>query len=292
MRVAVIYDFSGWAWWHRANNIRKNMPNDIEVVPYQAAEKFNVDEYDFVLTFSYHPLSELPEIPKEKLVLGISDCSNKSFSVISGMLSEDQCRAVVANNVINYERLLEFGMPVFLCQNGVDDEFFHPCPEERPERPTACWVGNPKSLGEKGLDLIEEACSQAGVNFIHHACFPPRAKLGDIIGQDSIRNDIYWKANFYICASLIEGTPNPALEAMACGLPVLSTRVGNMTEIIREGYNGYFVERNTNSIRQAMEKLTSDSIKTMGLNARHTIGDHWTWKHQARKYVQMFRLLA
>lgn len=292
MRIAAIYDFIGWAWWHRAHNIKKNMPSDIEVVPIQATEVFDVASFDYVMTFSYHPLPDLPDIPPEKLILGISDCSDKSFSIISEMFASGQCKATVANNIINFERLLEHGTPVFLCQNGVDTSVFHPCKDERPSAPTACWVGNPNSLGEKGLDLITEACTKTGIKLVHQACIPPKTKAGSIPGHEHVRDTIYWKANFYICASRIEGTPNPALEAMACGLPVLSTRVGNMSELIDDGHNGYFVSRSVESISQAIERLRDADLHEMGYNAKSTIDDCWTWAHQAKKYTQMFRLLG
>ena len=55
--------------------------------------------------------------------------------------------------------------------------------------------------------------------------------------------EFYHSLDVYVCASRSEGTPNPCLEAAACGLPVITTAVGNMPELIRDGHNGFLVER-------------------------------------------------
>jgi glycosyltransferase involved in cell wall biosynthesis len=49
---------------------------------------------------------------------------------------------------------------------------------------------------------------------------------------------LYRRARILVCASFNEGGPRVTVEAMACGTPSLSTPVGIMPELIREGENG------------------------------------------------------
>ena len=46
-------------------------------------------------------------------------------------------------------------------------------------------------------------------------------------------------ADIYCCSSLVEGLPIAVLEAMACGLPVITTNAGGIVDIVKDDYNGY-----------------------------------------------------
>ena len=49
-------------------------------------------------------------------------------------------------------------------------------------------------------------------------------------------------SNIYICMSSCEGGPIPAMDAMARGCVVLSTKVGQMLELIEDGKNGFLLD--------------------------------------------------
>lgn len=54
--------------------------------------------------------------------------------------------------------------------------------------------------------------------------------------------DFYSAIDAYLITSTVEGGPCTVLESLACGTPVVSTRVGIVPEIVKNGYNGFVVE--------------------------------------------------
>lgn len=63
---------------------------------------------------------------------------------------------------------------------------------------------------------------------------------GYVTGEQKI--NVLKNSDLYVFASLHEGMPNSILEAMAFGLPVLTTRVGGLPDFFAEGKMGFFLE--------------------------------------------------
>jgi glycosyltransferase involved in cell wall biosynthesis len=80
------------------------------------------------------------------------------------------------------------------------------------------------------------------------------------------------------------------LEAAACGIPLISTRVGIAPELIRDGENGFSIDRSIRAIRNAAIKLRDNQELriAMGKRARETVENAWNWDLQAQNYVPFF----
>lgn len=66
-------------------------------------------------------------------------------------------------------------------------------------------------------------------------------------------------SDIYCCTSEVEGLPISVLEAMACGLPVITTPAGGVVDIIKDGENGYIINNHPNDIAEKMETLLLNS---------------------------------
>ena len=81
------------------------------------------------------------------------------------------------------------------------------------------------------------------------------------------KNDLFNMSDAFILPSYTEGLPVSILEAMSYGLPILSTPVGGIPEIVENGVNGFlFHPGDKNDIFQAILQLLSnkDFAKQMG----------------------------
>ncbi|MFJ6263835.1 glycosyltransferase [Lysinibacillus xylanilyticus] len=66
-------------------------------------------------------------------------------------------------------------------------------------------------------------------------------------------------ADVYIMTSNYEGVPLSVLEAMACGLPIVTTRAGGVIDIVKQNQNGLLVDvGNREQLTEEMSKLVED----------------------------------
>ena len=102
------------------------------------------------------------------------------------------------------------------------------------------FAGRPETQQE-WID-IERACAglKESVQF-----------LGQVTGQAKL--DLFLKADVFVLPSYAENLPYSLLEAMAAGLPVISTPVGAIPEVVEEGQNGFLIH--TGNHEELAEKL-------------------------------------
>ncbi len=74
-------------------------------------------------------------------------------------------------------------------------------------------------------------------------------------------------AKVFVMPSLSEGGPRVALEAMACGLPVVATRVGVMPDVIKSGENGFLISGEPHEMAGILMRLLQDPL------LRRKVGD-------------------
>jgi glycosyltransferase involved in cell wall biosynthesis len=149
---------------------------------------------------------------------------------------------------------------------------------------------------EKGIDLILDAARLLGdqgyaihVDLVgdgalaHKLRNHPFAASGSSVSfhgwiHDDIQLDKFFQqADIFVHPSRSEGIPKVLLKAMAHGLPIVTTRVGGIPDIVQNGVNGLLVPPNeTAPIAQAIGLLLSDSAysRKLGDSAREFARQH------------------
>lgn len=100
-------------------------------------------------------------------------------------------------------------------------------------------------------------------------------------------------AKVFVMPSTSEGGPRSALEAMACGLPVVVTQVGVMPDVIQNSENGLFTSGTPDDIAEKVALLLSDEDwrSRMGHNATHIL-DRYNRTDLIQKYTDFLSAVA
>ncbi|MEZ4840434.1 MAG: glycosyltransferase family 4 protein [Flavobacteriaceae bacterium] len=79
-----------------------------------------------------------------------------------------------------------------------------------------------------------------------------------------------------VLASFFEGSPTVVKEALCCGVPILSTDVGDVKEVIESTNSGYIMERNKTSFKTGLEEcffnIKVNTEKTKDFFSHHKMG--------------------
>lgn len=213
------------------------------------------------------------------------------------MFAHSNLRAIICNSrMVRDEIVRYYGVPeekLHVIYNGVDLDAFHPglAGEHRQtmrrtyrideETPLFLFVGNgferkgvPQLLrafaairnkdarlaivgGDKKLDSMRKLADRLG--------------LGDRVLFTGPQKDVkpwYGAADAFVLPTLYDPFPNAALEAMACGLPVLTSSTCGAAELIENGLDGYVCD--------ALDVATMTARLDQLANAQPTAADRTT----------------
>ena len=116
----------------------------------------------------------------------------------------------------------------------------------------------------------------------------------EFLGERSDVSQLLPRAGFFVSSSQTEGISLTLLEAMAVGLPVVTTRVGGNPEIVVEGKTGRLVSANSpEELAMAMRDLLKDreGWPVYGELARQRVEQHFNVRNMIRQYEDLYREL-
>lgn len=114
------------------------------------------------------------------------------------------------------------------------------------------------------------------------------------LGHSSEVAKYYQTSDIFVLPSYAEGMPNSLLEAMACGLPVIASRIGGVVDVVEDGKSGILFEPgNVSELTSAMIRLLKDDElrQRLGTEARRRILENFSIDRVAEEYIKLYREL-
>lgn len=113
----------------------------------------------------------------------------------------------------------------------------------------------------------------------------PNISFMGFVQKDSIPK-LFNEMTLFVLPSLSEGVPNVILEAMACGTPVLATKVGGIPDIVEDGHTGFLMEDNSPQCieQNILRVLSSQNLENIVDNAKFLIDTEYSLEASIVRY--------
>lgn len=329
-RIALIVDVQDWAYGNIARQLMRRLGNhfefrfipmdvvdnlaraltlaeDCDVLHFFWRETLGILQTDYVSAYlGWGGVEYAPWLDRFVLQKAIST------AVYDHLFLDDEARRkrlplfrqvdayYVSSNKLKaiYDGIPDYPKPAAVLPDGVDRELFFPKDLTRLSGATSRelvvgWVGNSAWSAEvedfKGVHTILKPALER----LQAARYRVRADFADrqvrFIPHASMV-DYYAGIDVLVCTSKIEGTPNPVLEAMACGVPVVSTDVG----IVRDAFGAeqrqfILADRSAACLAQALRRLLDEKALLARLSAENLASvTTWGWDVKALPFVDYF----
>ena len=226
----------------------------------------------------------------------------------------------VSNATKNY--VLSLGAKpekVTVLHNGVDLVRFRPLAGKREEMRRKLGISQNsivvltvrRLVYKNGIDILIESANIAvkknpKIVFLVVGKGPDLNKVQMKINQLGIENNFrftgfvkdedlpfyYNAADFFVLPSKSgEGLPLVALEAMACGLPVIATNVGGISEILMEDYGKLVPPNQPELLAKAVLEFSSVDLSSRKLEIRAIMEEKYSWDKNVETLIEIYEEL-
>ncbi|WP_448006662.1 glycosyltransferase family 4 protein [Agromyces bauzanensis] len=204
--------------------------------------------------------------------------------------------------------------PIHVIPNGVDLDRFRPASEEERRRAratqgfgddalVALFIGH--EFERKGLALAMAALRHAptatllvvgGTPDMIRRASAEATNLGvagrvRFVGSHADPIPFIHAADVFVLPSAYESYGLVVMEALASGLPVVSTPVGVAPDVVVDGVNGYLVSADEAAIGTRLAQLAAEDLDAFRRHARESVADH-TWRQAADRYLELVETTA
>ena len=227
---------------------------------------------------------------------------------------------IIANSTLCMHQAIDYyGVPekkIALIYNGVDHKRFSPTAREtyRADVRRQLSIGDDqviilyvsRNYKRKGLHVLIQGLSLVNnrpdglkvvvvgrENPLPYQRLAVQYGVGDnllFVGEERILEKYYGASDFLVLPTLYDPFSNVCLEALACGLPVITTRSNGAAEIINDGKNGCIIEdpRNPAELAQKLALLLTREVREeMGQHAASS-ARHFTTEENARRTLALY----
>ena len=323
-KIALVVDVENWAFWNIAVMVSKNLKEyyDFEIISMDTINDditkllFYLKNFDLAHFFWRGHLRLINKDNPFIYNLGISyddfyDMYVKNLNIttsvydhlflenkniINDIIYKCKNYTVSSNKLYNiystYPGIIK--NPQMVITDGVDLELFKPIKRKSQKKKLVIgWVGNSKWATEfedyKGFNTIIKPVLNELINkgYPIETCFADRNEK--MIPHEQMP-EYYSKIDILLCASICEGTPNPVLEAMACGLAVVSTDVGVVPDVFGKNQKKFILSgRNKEELKEKLIMLIENRNIINKLREENLcrIKD-WCWRKKCLEFKKFF----
>lgn len=202
------------------------------------------------------------------------------------------------------------GHPVTFLRYGIDLNLFRPTDDKQALRRQLGLPLDKKILvfaayggsanGWKGGSYLEEAYRhfQSDPNIVFLNLGGKGINEGnanwintDFIAEEQLMRDYFAASDLMVYPSLFDNCPFVVMEALACGIPVISFRTGGIPELVEHGKTGYIAEYRDAQDLIAGTKLFLENpelLRSAGLSARVRAESEFDIEAMGDKYMQLY----
>ena len=220
-------------------------------------------------------------------------------------------RIICSSNAVRYEFLSTYESRCTTITPAVDHEFFSPHAKKRARGNNVLFVAADliRACEYKGLAMLIEAIDilrKKGVHAcltvvgdgdmrkVYEASVRARGLEGTVRFKGRLERGAliaaYREADIFVLPSAKDNHPLVILEAMAAGLPVISTTVGDIPILIKDGITGFLIEPyDRPALVEKLEVLLHNPKKAavFGAAARERVVREFGWRGRAESYKRI-----